>query len=149
MVGMNKDYDKGSFNNDFDGKSFDSGYKVNDCYDYKESRCNPRWPHYVEIYRESVSGNGNPHIDDDTFMLVLYKGKCRSYRKSGSSYKTEVLTKVRALSIPGYPSGIEINDRVRIQKYDMIEEGYVTDVSPRMNKRGTTIEWDYEAILSR
>lgn len=119
--------------------------KDNDCFEYDEHTCNPRWPHKVVISRE-ISENDNPWGEDELTEEVLYQGNCRSYRKSLTSYKENVLTNVRMLSIKGALKGLKTNDIVKVDRFGYKEVGYVKDVNIYMNGRGTTIEWDYERV---
>lgn len=137
-------YKTGSFNFDFDASSFDVNYNSKDhCYPYDEDKCNPRWPHNVVITREGE--NDNPWDTSDN-EVVVYKGACRSYRKSSGGYKDKVLTNTRMLSIKGFIAGLQVNDKVSIDKYGYKEEGYIRDVNTYMRGRGMTIEWDYERV---
>ena len=117
---------------------------INNCFPYRESKCNPRWPHSVIITREVL--DGNPWGDESHKEIVIYDGSCRSYRKSSKSYRSDVLTNVRMLSIKGFITNLKVNDKVSVDRNGYKEEGYIKDINHYMNGRGMTIEWDYEKV---
>lgn len=133
----------GDLNEDFNNKEMESNYSSSHCFEFDEHECNPRWPHSVVIYREELSDNP---WDDGEHTVVLYKGACRSYKKSLTSFKDTILTNVRMLSIKGLIKGLKTNDRIKVSKYGYVEEGYLKDASPYMKGRGMTIEWDYDRV---
>ncbi len=141
---MNVLSNPGDLNNDFDNKEMESNYKTNECFKYDEHPCNPRWPHTVVIYREEAGDN--VWDEENTKIKVLYKGSCRSYRKSLTTAKGGVLTNIRMLSIKGFIQDLRTNDIVEVDKFGYKEEGFIKDVNAYMNGRGMTIEWDYERV---
>ena len=116
----------------------------NDCFKYSESSCNPRFPHLIEITRED-SGNGNP-FEEESKEHTLYIGSGRSYKKGSTKNDKGFLVDSRIVALQGGLKGIKTNDKIKIEAYGYVENGYVVDVQIYMRGRGTNIYWDYERV---
>lgn len=134
---------------------------------------NPRFPHWCRIIRKGtqhplideddyspldseVAGDAGDLFDndfnsdfDDTSLMIVYEGVCRSYEKHTTSDRGEVITSYRGLSLPltqmdWDERGIapKEGDEVALDRGAYQEYGRVIDLNPS-NFHGTHITWRY------
>ena len=104
---------------------------------------NPRFPHTCRIVRYD---NSDPMVDD-TEVIVIYEGECRSDNKAVTSDNGEYNVSYRTLALPlkqdeWTEDTIPLEgDRIELQRFGYKEYGIVVDKRP--SNLGTHILWKY------
>lgn len=110
----------------------------------KYSEKNPRFPHFIKVYREVV----NDVFEEETEIVVLYEGEARNFFNTTTDGDNKVVTNMRKSAIPmindEYENVILAGDKVEAWKgkdNSIHEYGTVTDCKPA--NFGTEIFWLY------